>query len=146
MENKYIILELIPTKLDDGDIIQLSALKIEDLKLLDRFDYRLQEDKIIYPDLLKIISYDKDNFTYLECTEDILKEFKKWSQDLPIYILDNKYTYNYLKDLNNEKYFIEKQLNLEYSDDIIDVIIKKYNLQPSEYIVDLLYEALMYEN
>lgn len=146
MENKYIILELIPTKLNDGDIIQLSALKIEDLKLLDRFDYRLQEDKIIYPDLLKIISYDKDNFTYLECTEDILKEFKTWSQDLPIYILDNKYTYNYLKDLNNEKYFIEKPLNLEYSDDIIDVIIKKYNLQPSEYIVDLLYEALMYEN
>ena len=43
---KYIILELIPTKSIGGDIIQLSALKIDDLKLIDRFDYRLNEDKI----------------------------------------------------------------------------------------------------
>ena len=145
MKDKCIILELIPTKFIGGDIVQLSALKIDGLKLIDRFDYRLDEDKIIYPDLLKIISYDKDKFIYVSNTKELLNMFKKWSKKLPIYILDNKYTYNYLKDLKNKKYFIEEQLNLEYTDDIIDIIIDKYNLEPSDYIVDLLYEALMYE-
>lgn len=142
---KQIIVELIPTKFKDGDIIQLSALKIDDLKLIDRFDYRLKEDKIVYPDLLKIINYDKDKFIYKKSTNEILKEFKKWAEDYPIYILDNKYTYNYLNELDNEIKYIEKELNMEYSDDIIDLIIKKYNLENSNYIVDLLYEALMYE-
>ena len=35
---------------------------------------------------------------------------------------------------------------MEYNDNIIDEIIKKYNLEPSNYIVDLLYEALIYES
>lgn len=143
---QYIILELIPTRSIGGDIVQLSALKLEDLKLIDRFDYRLNEDKIPYPDLKKIVSYDKDKFIYKNNTKEIMKEFKKWSKGIPLLILDNKYTYNYLKELKNEIKYIEKELNMEYSDDIIDIIIDKYKLQPSNYIVDLLYEALIYES
>ena len=42
---KYIILELIPTSLDPnkGDIIQLSALKIQDLKILE---FQLEMDSL----------------------------------------------------------------------------------------------------
>ena len=36
--HEYIILEIIPTATKNGDVIQLSALKIKDLQLLDRFD------------------------------------------------------------------------------------------------------------
>ena len=45
MNNKYIIVELIPTATDPsrGDIIQLSALKIDNLNLVDRFDYRIND-------------------------------------------------------------------------------------------------------
>ena len=142
---KQIIVELIPTKFKDGDIIQLSALKLDDLKLIDRFDYRLNVDKIVYPDLLNIINYDKDKFIYKDTTKDIIDEFKKFVEDYEILILDNKYTYNYLNKLDNNLKYIEKELNMEYSDDIIDLIIKKYNLNNTNYIVDLLYEALMYE-
>ena len=45
-EERYIILEIIPTKVKDGDIAQLSALKINGIKLEDRFDYRLDKNKI----------------------------------------------------------------------------------------------------
>ena len=143
---KYVVLELIPTKFNDGDIIQLSALKLNDLKLIDRFDYRLNENKITIPDLINIISYDKDKFIYKDTTDEIINDFKNWCEDYNLLILDNKYTYNYLKELNNEINYIEKELELEYSDDIIDVIVDKYKLQPSNYIVDLLYEALIYES
>ena len=43
---KYIILEIIPTKVSGGDVAQLSALKINGIKLEDRFDYRLDKNKI----------------------------------------------------------------------------------------------------
>ena len=145
---KYIILELIPTAStkEKGDIIQLSALKLEDLNLIDRFDYRLVEEKIPLTELKEMISYDKDKFIYKNNTEEILEEFKNWSEDLPLLILNNSYTLDYLKDLNNTKKDISDYLKIPFSDDIIDKIIEKYKLQSSNYIVDLLYEALIYES
>ena len=64
---KYIVLELIPTSLnpEKGLIIQLSALKLDGLKLLDRFDYRLKEELNPYPQMVEMFSYYKDSFTYI---------------------------------------------------------------------------------
>ena len=91
---KYVILEIIPStsKRETGNILQIQALKLNELKLIDRFDYRL---------------------------------------DIP---------------LNNPKESVFKHLNLEYSQDVFDKIINKYNLEPSNHLVDLLYEAIIYEN
>lgn len=145
---KYIILELIPTSSDPkrGDIIQLSALKLDDLNLIDRFDYRIKEEYIPLTDLIDMISYDKDKFIYKDTTKEIMDEFRNWSEDLPLLILNNTYTLKYLEELENLKEDISSYLNIPYSDDIIDEVIKKYNLEPSNYIVDLLYEALIYES
>ena len=144
---KYIVLELIPTSLnpEKGLIIQLSALKLDGLKLLDRFDYRLKEELNPYPQMVEMFSYDKDSFTYKDTKEEILNDFTKWTEDLPLLILDNQYTSKYLASLNNEQESILKYLNEEYQDDVIEKIINKYNLEPSNYIVDLLYEALIKE-
>lgn len=146
--NKYIILELIPTSLDPdkGNIIQLSALKIDNLELIDRFDYRLSEEKIWMDSLKEIISYDKELFDYKNSTKEILDDFSKWIEDLPLLIIDNSYTLSYLKDISNTKESIFNHLNMKYNDNIISEIITKYKLEPSNYIVDLLYEALIYES
>ena len=144
---KYIILEIIPTALDPkkGEIAQLSALKINDLELIDRFDYRLIEEKINNIDIIKMISYDKDEFTYVKTTRTLLSRFKKWIKDYDLLIIDNLYTENYLKKIKNKKESIFKYLNMDFSDDVIDKIMDKYKLQPSNHIVDLLYEALLFE-
>ena len=49
---EYIILELIPTAISPqkGDIAQLSALKVNGIKIIDRFDYRLNNDLITNKD------------------------------------------------------------------------------------------------
>ena len=148
MDGKYIILEIIPDAISPkyGNIIQLSALKLDGLKLLDRFDYRLKYDKINNNDLRKLTSYDKNSFKYVDDYTKIVDKFKKWSKGLPLLIIDNTYTYNFLEDIDNEKKSIFTYLGLEYSDDVIDKVIQKYNLKPSNYIVDLLYEALIYES
>lgn len=148
MTGKYIILELIPTSSNPskGDIIQLSALKLNGLELIDRFDYRINEEYVPLTEMLDMISYDKDKFIYKETTEEIMDDFKDWIEDYELLILNNSYTLNYLKDVSNLKRDISSYLNLSYTDDIIDIIIKKYNLAPSDYIVDLLYEALIYES
>ena len=146
MKNKkYIILEIIPTAVNpkDGEVAQISALKIDGIKLEDRFDYRLEEDKINNYDIIRMISYDKDDFIYVNTTRKIMTRFKKWISDYDLLIIDNLYTRNYLKNIKNKKESIFDYLDLELSDDVIDKMMKKYNLQPSNHIVDLLYEAII---
>ena len=67
LENKeYIILEIIPTSPnpDKGEVAQLSALKLNGLTLLDRFDYRLKEENINNIYIEEMINYYKENFKY----------------------------------------------------------------------------------
>ena len=147
-KDKYIIIEIIPTGIhpSKGDIIQLSAIKLEGLNLLDRFDYRLNEELIPLDEFKKLISYDKEAFKYLNSTKEILDEFKTWSEELPLVIIDNRYTNNFLESLPNKKESITKHLDLdydEYNDHLIDDLINKYELEPSNYIVDILYESLI---
>lgn len=144
---KYVILEIIPTNSDPkkGNIAQISALKLDGFKLIDRFDYRLDKDKINVFDILKIINYDNDKFKYLSSTRKIKKEFKKFIGRLPLLIIDNSYTYKYLEEFNNEKIPVFDYLNLKLSDTVFNEMIKKYNLESSNYLVDLLYEALIME-
>lgn len=147
IENKkYIILEIIPTKVSDGEIVQLSALKLNGLLLESRFDYRLDESKINNIDLLNMIQYDKEMFIYVDTSREIIMRFKEWIGDYDLLIIDNLYTENYLKNIKNKKESIFKYLNMVYSEDIIEKIIDKYNLEPSDHIVDLLYEALIIES
>ncbi len=145
LKDKYIILEIIPTGInkEKGDIIELTALKLEGLNLIERFNYRLNEDKILIPDFKEIIKYDKDLFNYVDSTDEILNEFKTFTEDLPLLIIDNAYTKNFLSDINNPKESIFKYLDKEYHDQIIEEIIKEYDIEPTNYIVDILYESLI---
>ena len=147
-EKKYIILEIIPTAVDPkkGEIAQLSALKLNGLNLIDRFDYRLNDDKIKIEDIKNMISYDKDSFNYVDSKEEILTKFQNFIEDYDLLIIDNEYTANYLEDIENKKESIFKYLKMDFSDDVIEKVIDKYKLEPSNYIVDLLYEALIFES
>lgn len=80
LNSKYVILEIIPTsiKKENGVLVQLSALKLDGIKLLDRFDYRLNEEKVPLKDFIDMCSYDKESFIYLESTDEILGKFQEW--------------------------------------------------------------------
>ncbi len=138
-KDQYIIVEIIPThsKASKGTIAQISALKLDGLKLLDRFDYRLKDELIENKDLRDLIQYDKQSFTYIDNPYFILEKFKSWVQDLPLLIIEDSYTLDYLKELNNKKELIYPYLNMK---------LKKYHLEPSNHLVDLLYEAIIYES
>ena len=146
-KEKYVILEIIPTTIDPkkGDVAQLSALKIDGIKLVDRFDYRLDKGKINIPDILRMLDYDNESFKYVKTTKTLMKNFKKFIEDLPLLIIDNTYTRNYLEDIDNKKESVFKYLGLEVTDDVFDKLMNKYGLEPSCYLVDLLYEALIKE-
>ena len=132
---KYIILEIIPTAVDPkkGEIAQLSALKLEGLKLIDRFDYRLLDDKINNNDIINMISYDNDLFTYVKTTKTLLSRFKKWIDDYDLLIIDNLYTKKYLEKIKNNKESVFKYLDMDYSDDVIEKMMDKYKLEPSNH-------------
>ena len=90
-------------------------------------------------------NYDNDSFKYVKTTKTLMKNFKKFIGDLPLLIIDNSYTRNYLEEFDNKKESIFKYLNLDMSDDVFDRLINKYNLEASNYLVDLLYEAIIKE-
>ena len=147
-KEKYIIVELIPThsSASVGTIAQIQALKLDGIKLIDRFDYRLNENLIENNDLKDLISYDKENFNYVDSHDEIIKAFSKWIGKLPLLIIDNYYTLDYLANIKNKKESVFKYLNLEFSDDVFDKLMKKYELEPSNHLVDLLYESIIKES
>ena len=146
-KDKYIIVEIIPTHSDhnQGFIAQVSALKLEGIKLIDRFDYRVENKLIENEDLKRMISYDKEMFNYVDNIYFIIEKFKRWAKDYPLLIIEDTYTKDYLSELENTKELIYPYLDMEYSLDVFNKIMDKYKLQPSNHLVDLLYEAIIYE-
>ena len=147
LEDKYVIVEIIPDHSNPklGKICQIQALKLEGLKLIDRFDYRLNKDKIDNIAILKAIDYDNDNFKYVFDSDTMLEDFKTWIEDYPLIIIEDSYTLDYFSDIKNNKEMIYPYLNMQHSYNVIDEIINKYKLEPSNHIVDLIYEAIIYE-
>ena len=58
--------------------------------------------------------------------------------------IDSSILKEYLSDFPN-KTSVFKYLNMEYSDDVIERMMAKYSLKHSSVIVDLIYEALLFE-
>ena len=146
-KDKYIIVEIIPTRSskDKGVIAQISALKLEGIKLLDRFDYRILDNLIDSLDVLNMVQYDKKSFTYVDNVYFIIEKFKQWSKGYPLLLLDDTYTRDYFSELDNKMELIYPYLNLEFHSNVLEEILTKYHLEASPHLVDLLYEAIIYE-
>lgn len=144
-KDKYIILEVIPTAMtkNNGDIVELTALKIDNMKLVDRFNYRLNKDKVSLKEFLEMCSYDDNDFIYKDSNDEILESLKEFVSDLPIMIIDNTYTLNYLEDFSNKKELVFPYLDLDFNESVIQNMIDKYKLESSNYMVDLVYEAII---
>lgn len=147
LPREYVIVEIIPnhSSAKCGFIVQLQALKIKEDKIIGRLDLRVSESLINNPDLLKMVSYDKDMFTYYSDKDMIMKEFIKFIGKDKLLIIDNLYTEDYLSSINNKKESVFSYLNLEFSSDVFDKIIDKYKIEPSNHLVDILYEAIIFE-
>ncbi len=99
-KDKYVILEIIPTGInkDSGEIVALNALKVDGLKLVDRFNYRLNKDNVQLKEFLEMCNYDDKDFIYLDNSMDILDKLKDFVEDLPLVLIDNVYTFKFLVD------------------------------------------------
>lgn len=146
-KDRYVIVEIIPTHSNSqkGFIAQISALKLNGLELVDRFDYRVNPSLIENQDLRTMTSYDKDMFTYSDNIHFIKEKFKKWAGEDPLMLVDDTYTLSYLGELPNQKELVFPYFELENGVDVFDRLITKYQLQPSNHLVDLIYEAIIYE-
>lgn len=147
LPKEYIIVEIIPSHSQAcfGYIVQLQALKVRDDNIIGRLDLRLEEDLINNYDLIRMTSYDKEMFKYTRKRNTILEDFKKFIGDDKLLIIDNAYTEDYLSEIENKKESVFKYMELQFSEEVFDEMKEKYGLAPSEHIVDLLYEALMFE-
>lgn len=148
LPKEYIIVEIIPThsRADEGFIAQLQALKVSDKRIVSRLDLRVNESLIDNLDLLKMINYDKEMFEYTEDKDEIMTKFMKFIERKPLLIIDNYYTKDYLAKIKNKKESVFSYLDMELDNEVFEKLINKYQLEPSNHLVDLLYEALMFED
>ena len=146
-KDDYIIVEIIPTHSNPkrGMIAQISALKLKGIKLLDRFDYRLEESFIDNRDIKQMIQYDKTNFNYLDNPNKMIELFKQWIEDKPLLLIENSYTLKYLSEINNKKELVYPYLKLNHHENVFQEIQEKYHLMPSNHLVDIIYEAIIEE-
>ena len=144
-KDKYVILEIIPTAptKDKGDIVELTALKLDGIKLVDRFNYRLNKDKVAIKEFLEMCNYDDELFTYKDNTDEILDNLKEFVEDLPLVLIDNTYTLNYLENFSNNKELVYPYLDIKHDNEAIQTMINKYKLEESNYLIDLVYEAII---
>jgi len=149
MEN-YIILELIPTATNPaaGEIVQLSAIKVNNFNITSRFDWRVAKSQIRNQELAALFSYDAAEFTCANTSLALMQAFQAWAETFPLFIINNAYTAAYLNyyQIANPTTSVFAQLNTTYHDGIIEELMQTYNLAPSNHIVDLLFEALIYRN
>ena len=93
-----------------------------------------------------MIQYDKKSFNFVNNKYFMIEKFKQWSKGYPLLLLEESYTKDYLGELDNDMELVYKYLDLEYGLDVFDRIMKKYNLQPSDHLVDLIYESIIFES
>lgn len=146
-KDNYIIVEVIPTHSNSkkGVIAQISALKLKGINLVDRFDYRLKEQFIDNQDIKRMIGYDKNSFTYVDNSNRIIKDFKEWIENNPLLLIEDHYTLDYLSELENPKEIVYPYLDLKHHENVFQELQEKYHLQPSNHLVDLIYEAIIAE-
>ena len=63
-----------------------------------------------------------------------------------VLLIEPNYTFDYLKDIDNNKELVYPYLNMEHSYNVFNEIIDKYHLEPSNHLVDLVYEAIIQES
>ena len=90
------------------------------------------------------IQYDKNMFNYVDNIYFIPEKFKQFVEDLPLLVLDDTYTLDFLSYLDNKKELVYPYLDIEFSLDVIDRLKDKYNLEDSNHLVDLIYESLIF--
>jgi hypothetical protein len=146
LPKEYVIVEIIPTHSNPqiGFIAQIQALKINNNQIINRLDLRVNEDLINNYDLQQMISYDKEMFNYVE-KNDLIKMLIEFIGDIPLLIIDNDYTKDYLKNIKNKQESVFNYLDLKISNNVFNELVDKYKLEPSNHLVDLLYEALIFE-
>lgn len=145
IKDKYIILELIPTSSipENGLIAQIQALKIENEKIIDRFDYRINNKYINNEDIINMINYDNNMFIYKENNNEIINDLKIFIEDYDILYLSEEFTMKYLESIKNKKEQVYNYIDIVNNYDVINNLIKKYNLEPSNHLVDLIYESII---
>ena len=138
LEQDYASIEIIFA--DDGS-------REFDKAMIERYISENKKDNLVNNiTVLNTMKYDCDMFKYVFDTDTMMNDFKTFVGDYNIFIVEDSYTLDYLSYLDNKMELIYPYLNMEYSLDVFDKIIDKYNLEFSNHLVDLIYEAIIYES
>ena len=106
LEDAYVVFDLETTGLypNSGDtMIEIGAVKIDNGKIVDRFDELINPDRDLTEEIIKITGIDNDMLKGKRNEEDVLKDFMDWVGDLPMVAHNAKFDISFV-DMAFSKY------------------------------------------
>ena len=113
LEDAYVVFDLETTGLypNSGDtMIEIGAVKIDNGKIVDRFDELINPDRDLTEEIIKITGIDNDMLKGKRNEEDVLKDFMDWVGDLPMVAHNAKFDISFV-DMAFSKYNLGKLSN-----------------------------------
>lgn len=141
--DKYVVFDLETTGLypNSGDsIIEIGAVKIEDGKVIDRYDELVYPDRLLNEEIIKITGINNDMLKGKRNEEECVKEFLNWVGNLPmvahnakfdISFLDNaceKYNLNPIKNIIIDTLGLSRYLDSKERYHNLAVLVKRYDI------------------
>ena len=106
LEDAYVVFDLETTGLypNSGDtMIEIGAVKIDNGKIVDRFDELINPGRELNEEIIKITGIDNEMLKGKRNEEDVLKDFMNWVGDLPMVAHNAKFDISFV-DMAFSKY------------------------------------------
>ena len=128
-EETYVVFDLETTGLypNSGDsIIEIGAVKINNGKIIDRYDELVNPGKILNEEIINITGINNEMLKGKRNEEECIKDFVNWVDSLPMVAHNAKFDMSFI-DKALEKYNLEKLSNI-----VIDTLGLSRYLESSE--------------
>ena len=106
LEDTYVVFDLETTGLypNSGDsIIEIGAVKINDGKIIDRFDELINPSKDLNEEIIKITGISNEMLKDKRNEEEVLNDFMKWVGNVPMVAHNAKFDISFI-DMAFSKY------------------------------------------
>ena len=114
LQDTYVVFDLETTGLypNSGDtIIEIGAVKINNGKIIDRFDELINPGIDLSDEIIKITGIDNKILKGKRTEEDVLKTFMNWVEQLPLVAHNAKFDISFI-EIALEKYNLGKLKNI----------------------------------
>ena len=147
LDNTYVVFDTETTGFNAGggdQMIEIGAVKIKDGEIIDKFDMLINPNRKLESHIVNLTHITDEMLADCPSEEEVVKEFIKWTGDLPMVAHNAKFDASFLemayKKYNLGEYKntlidtlqLSRTLDTEYSRHSLSALVKRYDIEFDE--------------